>query len=260
MALCLVGTSPKTFTYYAVHCHEQYEVILNLEGEGVASIGDTRYPFAPGTIHIIPAGVPHHKESENGFRDIYLQCDTLPPGLLRTIAERDLILLDDTGKTLEQLMKMMLSRYLQVKKNDTVLEGMYQVALELLSEWTAQDSSDHVVDEIICKLTNSFNDPELVVADVLASSGYSRDHIRRRFQSVTGMTPSDYLTDLRIQYAGTLLRQQNSLHLSVTDIGMMSGYYDVRYFSRVFKQKTGVSPSEYAQALKRNNHANLFFI
>ena len=37
----------------------------------------------------------------------------------------------------------------------------------------------------------------------------------------------------------------------VSDISMMAGYENPRYFSKVFKQFTGMTPSEYREALNR---------
>ena len=46
-------------------------------------------------------------------------------------------------------------------------------------------------------------------------------------------------------YAKQLLEQKKLLNLSIGDIAGMCGYYDERYFSRVFRAKTGMSPREY---------------
>ena len=63
MPLLLVGASPVSFTDFASHSHDCYEVILNTEGTGTAVIGGAEYPFSPGTIHIIPPNTPHSKRS-----------------------------------------------------------------------------------------------------------------------------------------------------------------------------------------------------
>ena len=249
MALFLVGTSPKTFTYYDSHSHENYELILNMEGEGIATIGQNEYSFKPGTIHIVPPNMPHRKESEMGFHDIYLQTDTLylSPNHTTNDVHEPIILMDDADKTMEKLLSMMLTRFLHAKENDVILDSMYHIALQLIGEWYHKKTSDSIVDQVIHTLTLSFNDPEFHVTDALLATGYSKDYIRRRFYAITGMTPNEFLTDIRIKYAVQLLSQQKQLGLSITDIGIMCGYYDVRYFSRVFKENLGITPTEYTQ-------------
>lgn len=250
MALYSVGTSPKIFTYYGNHYHEYYELILNLEGEGRAFMGEKEYPFSPGTIHIVPPHMPHRKESKQGFRDIYFHTDTIYPGPDgaggKYFSQIPIILNDDADKTMESILSTMLTRYLQKKKNDVILDSLYHIALQLIWEWYENVHLDPVINNIIQQLTLSFNDPEFKISSVLLATGYSQDHIRRRFHHATGMTPGEFLTEMRIRYAAQLLSQKNNLHLSVGDVGMMCGYYDSRYFSRIFKERMGMTPTEYA--------------
>ncbi|HJB27326.1 MAG TPA: helix-turn-helix transcriptional regulator [Candidatus Blautia faecavium] len=48
-----------------------------------------------------------------------------------------------------------------------------------------------------------------------------------------------------MNYAAQLLSQRDTLNLSIGDIASMCGYYDPRYFSRIFKKIFGISPSAY---------------
>ena len=52
----------------------------------------------------------------------------------------------------------------------------------------------------------------------------------------------DYLTGLRINKSKELLCDDK---LSVQDVAELVGYRDLKYFSRLFKKTTGVSPSDY---------------
>ena len=56
------------------------------------------------------------------------------------------------------------------------------------------------------------------------------------------LSPIKYITKKRISYACDLLVSNK---YSVSDIASMTGYSDVYYFSRVFKENTGMSPLEY---------------
>lgn len=64
----------------------------------------------------------------------------------------------------------------------------------------------------------------------------------RRFKQVTGVTPLQYITMLRINKAKKLLR---SSQYSVQEIANILGYDDPLYFSRIFKKQTGRAPSQY---------------
>ena len=246
MSLYMVNCSPCFFKYYGMHTHDCFEVILNLEGEGVITIGDKQFPFYPGSVHIVPKNTPHIKDSSNQFKDIYFLTDTLSSVPRSIDGSRPIVFSDDTDKTLEKLMHMMLYRYLQGNKNDSVLESMYELAISIIEEASVKAYIDPAVDKIIRRLTISFNDPMLTVADILDDACYNKDHVRRMFIKETGLSPKDYLTALRITQAKKLLKRQKTTHMPINVIGALCGYYDPRYFSRIFKREAGMTPMEYA--------------
>ena len=118
--------------------------------------------------------------------------------------------------------------------------------LSVSSHSTRSCAPDHVIRQLIHTITVSYSDPDFHVTEALTATGYSKDHIRRQFHQFTGMTPNEYLTDIRIQYAKRLLRQKNKLRLPVSEIAWMCGFYDAAYFCRLFRKHVGVSPSEYS--------------
>lgn len=70
----------------------------------------------------------------------------------------------------------------------------------------------------------------------------SRENVSRKFKQVTGENLSDYLTNLRVEKAKELL--QNS-DMRMSRISELVGYDDEKYFSRVFKKATGLTPREF---------------
>ncbi len=92
------------------------------------------------------------------------------------------------------------------------------------------------------------SDPEFQVTQALLATGYSKDHLRRRFVQVTGMTPGQYLRSLRIRKGKQLLEQKALLHLSVSEIAGLCGFYDPSFFCRVFEKEVGMAPSAYSRA------------
>jgi AraC family transcriptional regulator of arabinose operon len=70
----------------------------------------------------------------------------------------------------------------------------------------------------------------------------SPNHTATLFSSVTGQTISNYVHSIRVKTATYMLQESQ---LTITEISEFLGYNDVSYFSRVFKQIIGVSPSDY---------------
>ena len=60
------------------HEHKIWEIVANLQGSGTFTYDDDKsVPFSPGTIVCIPPSVSHSKQSENGYRDLWIWTEDL---------------------------------------------------------------------------------------------------------------------------------------------------------------------------------------
>ncbi|MCS7273232.1 MAG: helix-turn-helix transcriptional regulator [Fimbriimonadales bacterium] len=73
---------------------------------------------------------------------------------------------------------------------------------------------------------------------------------QRLFRVVLGCSPSEYLTELRMRRAATLLVSTN---MSVSEIALEVGYLSLSHFSRVFRERFGKTP----RAFRRNPTLNI---
>ena len=80
--------------------------------------------------------------------------------------------------------------------------------------------------------------------EIAESIGVNEDYLSRVFKRELGITPWDYLNRYRVYRAKALLV---STHESVGEVARKAGFSDAAYFSRVFRQVTGVSPSVYRE-------------
>lgn len=88
----------------------------------------------------------------------------------------------------------------------------------------------------------TINIPSLAKMEHLSNSYYIELFKRR-----TGLSPSEYIINLRMNAACDMLRNSD---LSIKHISVSVGYDDVSFFSKIFKKKTGMSPLKYRMALK----------
>lgn len=78
-------------------------------------------------------------------------------------------------------------------------------------------------------------------------SAQSATNLKTIFKSVTGMGVMEYYRHLKIERAKQLLREGNG---NITQIADRLGYTSVHYFSRHFKQSTGMTPREYTLSVQ----------
>lgn len=73
-------------------------------------------------------------------------------------------------------------------------------------------------------------------------SGLSKYHMSREFKKYTGYSPHNYLIEQRLSHAKMLLE---STSLAASKIGALVGIADEHRFFKLFKERTGMTPSEY---------------
>lgn len=85
---------------------------------------------------------------------------------------------------------------------------------------------------------------DLSVSSVSLMMNVSDSYLMHLLRKSLGRTFNDILTDYRIAIAKKLLKEGK---LRVNEVADKVGYNDEKYFSRVFKKRVGVSPSEYME-------------
>lgn len=75
--------------------------------------------------------------------------------------------------------------------------------------------------------------------------GYTPSYLNRIFKKEYGTSPLQYLTDLRIARAKELLLKHPDINIKT--VASTVGYEDSRYFSRIFKNETGMTPTAWAE-------------
>ncbi len=88
-------------------------------------------------------------------------------------------------------------------------------------------------------------DAKLTLSEIAKHAGYSPNYCDTIFKRETGKPLIDYVVDARIEKAKLLLQEGI---LSLKEIADTVGFIDYNYFSRTFKKRCKISPTEY----KRN--------
>lgn len=97
------------------------------------------------------------------------------------------------------------------------------------------------IEQIKAYIQDHLND-DLSLDAVAKNIGISAGHLSRLFKQETGQNFLDYIVDCRMQKAAILIRQPQH---SISVVAESVGYRTSRYFSEVFKEYYGVTPTEY---------------
>lgn len=85
---------------------------------------------------------------------------------------------------------------------------------------------------------------DLNLDQLAAQVGLSKFHFDRLFKRATGLSPSRYQIDLRMNEARRLLRETKK---SILDVALEVGYTNPSHFAKLFRRENGLTPSEYRQ-------------
>lgn len=91
-------------------------------------------------------------------------------------------------------------------------------------------------------------DRRMSVGDVVSASGLSRRALEKRFRSSLGRSVLDEIRRSRTEHFARLLVETD---LTVTQIGAMLGFSDVKHIARYFRAAKQMSPSAYRKAFQR---------
>jgi len=96
-------------------------------------------------------------------------------------------------------------------------------------------------------ISTDFSSPNLTVEAAAAASSVSPEYFRAIYRSVYGIAPHKAIEERRLEKARRLLEAG---YYSISRVAEECGFRDVKYFSTIFRKRTGLSPREYK---KRHN-------
>lgn len=111
------------------------------------------------------------------------------------------------------------------------------------------------LERVMNYIENNIGNSNANIDDMASAAATSRSNLNRKLRSLVGITPAQLLIGARMQKAEQLLTDAaNTDKPYISDIAYRCGYSDQRYFSRCFKQKYGMTPSEYHTCWCRKAH------
>ena len=249
------------------HTHEFDEIVIVVSGSGEHLVEQQVYRLGRGDVFVIKGDVKHGFRNNKDLKIINIMYD---PRLLfgeneelRFIEGFDYMFLiqpewlphlaypyrvtmeDETVKVVEQLADFLIEQLRDAR-------GQYYVAVKYgvktLISYIANNyrTEQHLSDRMkilasaIHYIRSNLN-TSIKVADIAKSVTISPRQLERVFSEECGMSPIEYLTELRLKHARTILMNTQR---PIRIVAEESGFEDPSYFARVYKKRFHLSPSQ----------------
>lgn len=128
------------------------------------------------------------------------------------------------------------------KTIDLASESILLYTFSRLSDVSSEKNG--IIGRIAEITEQDFGDPELSLSKIAEELRYHPKYLSHIFKEKMNMTYSEYLRSVRLKYAVTLFDHGID---SVKNVALLSGFSDPLYFSKVFKDTIGVSPTVYVK-------------
>ncbi|MCD8739265.1 response regulator [Mucilaginibacter roseus] len=136
-------------------------------------------------------------------------------------------------------------------KYNRSLKDTYSKHIQVKGEEIAIESTDaKLLNNIVKYIDDKLNDPDLSVEELSRHVGMSRGSLYHKLLEMTGLSPVEYIRSVKLERAALLLEKSD---YNVAQIAYMTGFGTPSYFSRLFKARYKVLPSEYINAKRKEN-------
>ena len=144
-----------------------------------------------------------------------------------------------------QVFSYLLKPINEIKFNHVILQALDSLPdIESIKLSTKKNDEDDVISYII----DNMGDSNISMNSVAENFHISTSSLSRLIKKETNMTFTNYLTKIRMEKAIDMLTRSNDMNIK--EISAKVGFKNQHYFSRAFKNHTGVSPKKYAESIR----------
>lgn len=254
------------------HSHEWDELTLILDGEGYYSSAEQNLKVVKGSLILIPAGLHHGFVCIQPWKgtSVHFQYKKLPafcqhlmtkayqkPLQIHTaqLNERHLDWADLCLAQLEEEWRASAGENGANELSDELLRNIFETLLLLFHKHLLeqQTSADHprdglIVQEVLREIHRNYN-TSLTINEIAARHFLSQSMLRRKFVDAIGVSPKQYIIQVRLEEAKRLLEQTNkAIEYIASEVGFTSSsrFYDL------FVRMVGVTPLEWRKQSARS--------
>lgn len=250
-----------------MHFHNLLEIGICHSGRGMMRLEDSFIPYESGMISVIPANYPHNTVSADDSESFWEYLFVDPEKILMAMYPDDILfqqkMLEKVNKKaffgnereIPELSKIIYTILNEMRrKPDLYRESVRGMALTLVIMIARMNSDVSSMPEGL-RQKNGFDQVRpaleyirdhyampMKVAQIASVCHMSESHFRRLFEENIGMTPVEYLNQVRVKKACDMIKKTGS---SMEEIAVKVGFTTTSTFNRNFKRVTGVSPYQW---------------
>jgi AraC-like DNA-binding protein len=243
---------------YAVspnHTHPSYMFSLPYDSETILMVRGKRVETAPNTLFALSPEI-EHSEIQNYLPPKYsaIFIDKLHFEEAFSLYQEEKPFFDAVSIFLKdnRLYKLVNEFKFEAQNSfegrEVLLESLanlltHQIIRTLLDRSTQSFyMSDNIaIGEAIKYLNRHFNE-EVTVETLAKYSSLSKSHFTKLFGTSMGISPMEYLKNIRLQHAKKLLIKGDE---NITQVSLSCGFKSSAYFTKLFRERYGVTPSEF---------------
>jgi signal transduction histidine kinase/AraC-like DNA-binding protein/streptogramin lyase len=150
--------------------------------------------------------------------------------------------------------QMLTARVQQLlKATDTIRSNIRIEMLTAAKEVVAESTDERTLADIAKVIEDNISDSDMNVTFVCEKLGLSSKQLYRLVKKYIGISPVDYIRQIRMKKAAMLLGQGK---FTVAEVMYMVGFSSASYFSKCFAAQFGVTPRHYLESNNADNSTN----
>ena len=242
-SIVFVGEHSRTFDVQW-HSHDEWEFVYCTGGGGIFQFENgSTMTYSHGDIVAIPPREIHSNNSKEGFTNIHMRM--VDPSFPSRNAFR---VADDQKGHLRTAIEEAKAYFVtDIKHRDMIMSALGELICSYLIVYRSNNELSKPVEQIRSLIFSNYHRSDFAMDEAIREMHFHYDYLRKLFKKEMGVTPLEYMTNLRMKKAETLLVAMWGRDYSVAEIGALCGYDDALYFSRVFKKYFGCSPTAFAK-------------
>jgi len=238
-------TRPSSLTVTS-HTHTCYELVYFENVNGTLKIENTSFPLKPGSLYFVYPGTAHSETHSNDYTVVFLgfDCDNFPEHILKETVYN----LPENKRIHSLLLRIIDEATNQEENYKKIISLLLSEIFLLLERYTIHGTQSIKSITYAHNYIYEYFNQSIDFAELAKSTGYSYDRFRHLFSEKYQISPKQLQMTIRLEKAVEMLSEKKS---NCTNIAHLCGFSTSAQFSKLFKDKYGITPKQFCNRHKK---------